>query len=463
MNAIKMISPRVRPNITASYYHGGVVHVRTDGEAPPRGCDAKALAAEGGSIAVRADTLISRGAEGPFEPLAVALERDGALRDELARAFPGASLGAWRRLRFFVLVAAAVPLVMVLELDRELVGSQLQGLGRLLVDLVLAAYVLFELTRRTPRMPAAAAAAMLAVSMRWFLVATRLCGKGVHPAVWAAAALSVGAGLAILARAPSRARVALEILGKLGIERSETNAVKASLVPAPRGAAVMAAVAAAAGLPTLLLALRRSGVGLWPQAAAFVAYAVIVPEIVRRYGGSGASGETARPHGARDGARDVRARAGKTLLAVALGLTLTAALLHGTHEFFDAGGELARCAGRLDDATRRLLAAEATELARRVASVRASMLLALLTTAVIPLAEERIYRGVLMNVLVRRYGMTYGLFASAVAFGLTHVGVYELALYQTVLLGIGFGIAYAEGGILAAFVVHALWNLVNVA
>ena len=30
----------------------------------------------------------------------------------------------------------------------------------------------------------------------------------------------------------------------------------------------------------------------------------------------------------------------------------------------------------------------------------------------------------LMNVLVRRFGFTYGLFASAAAFGVAHVGVY---------------------------------------
>jgi membrane protease YdiL (CAAX protease family) len=90
-------------------------------------------------------------------------------------------------------------------------------------------------------------------------------------------------------------------------------------------------------------------------------------------------------------------------------------------------------------------------------------MLALMTTAVMPLVEERIYRGVLMKTLVRRYGMTYGLFASSAAFGLAHVGVYELALYQTALLGIGLGIAYAEGGLVAAFVVHATWNLLNLA
>lgn len=455
MNRTRTISPRVRPNVTASYYHGSVIHVRTDGEAPARACEPKELVSEGGSVAVRAETLISRTAAGPFEPIAVALERDAPLRDAIAADIPGASLAAWWRIRFVVLAMAAVPLLMVVELDRELLGKDLLGAGRVLVDLLLAAYVVFELTRRTPRMPAVAGAAMLAVSMRWFLVATRLCGKGVHPVVWGAAALSVAAGLAILARAPSRARVALEMMAKLGIARSEAFAVKVTRAPQPLGSVVFAAAAAAAGLPLLLFALRKSGVGLWPQAAAFVAYAAIVPQLVQRHEGAKGPSDA--------GATDARTRVVKALFAIALGLTLTAALLHGTHQFFDAGGELARCTGRLDDATRRLLAAEATELSRRVASVRGSMMLALMTTAVIPLAEERIYRGVLMNVLVRRYGMTYGLFASAAAFGMAHVGLYELALYQTVLLGIGFGIAYAEGGILAAFVVHAVWNLLSVA
>jgi membrane protease YdiL (CAAX protease family) len=457
MNAMRIISPRVSPNVTAPYYHGSVVHVRTDGEAPSRVCEPSELAAEGGSVAVHAGSLISRTADGPFAPVAIALERDAPLRDVVAAAIPVPSLAAWSRARFVVLGLAAVPLLMLVELDRELVSKDLLGPGRLLVDLLLAAYVVFELTRRTPRMPAVAGAAMLAVSMRWFLVATRLCGKGVHPAVWAAAALSMGTAFAILARAPSRGRVALELLAKLGISRSQANAVKAQAVRVPPGALVAAAAVAAAGLPLLLWVLRRSGASVWVQAAAFVAYAIVIPAIV--LGREGRDGiERAQRAGAEQSTSVVR-----TLFAIALGLALTASLLHGSHQFFDAGGELARCTGRLDEASRRLLAAEATELSRRVASVRASTALVLMTTAVMPLAEERIYRGLLMNVLVRKYGFTYGLFASAAAFGVAHVGVYELALYQTVLLGIGFGLAYAEGGLVAAFVVHAVWNLLNVA
>ena len=463
MNATRIISPCVSPNVTAPYYHGGVVHVRTDGDAPSRTCEPNELIAEGGTLTVHAKTLISRAVEGPFAPLAVALEHDAALRDAMAKAIPVPSLTAWSRARVVVLALAVVPLLMLVELDRELVSKHLLGSGRLLVDLLIAAYVVFELTRRTPRMPAVAGAAMLAVSMRWFLVATRMCGSGVHPAVWAAAALSVGAALIILARAPSRGRAALELLAKLGITRSEANAVKAnaSATVMPPVSLVVAAAAAAAGLPLLLFVLRRSGAGVVVQAAAFVAYGLVVPAIVlhrdvRRVANAAHTAQV----GAASSTRTAVVRA---LFAIALGLVLTASLLHGSHQFFDAGGELARCTGRLDDATRRLLAAEAIELTRRVAWVRASTALVLMTTAVMPLAEERIYRGLLMNVLVRRYGFTYGLFASSLAFGVAHVGVYELALYQTVLLGIGFGLAYAEGGLVAAFVVHAVWNLLNVA
>jgi hypothetical protein len=459
MNAMRIISPRVSPNVTAPYYHGSVVHVRTDGEAPSRSCEPSELVAEGGTLTVHADTLISRTAEGPFAPVAIALERDAPLRDEVVKAIPVPSLTAWSTARYVVLALAAVPLLMLVELDRELVAKDLLGTGRLLVDLLLAAYVAFELTRRSPRMPAVAGAAMLAVSMRWFLVATRMCGSGVHPAVWAAAALSAGTALVILARAPSRGRVALELLAKLGITRTEANAVKAKAVVMPPGALLLAAAAAAAGLPLVLYVLRRSGAGVWVQAAAFVAYGLVVPAIVLHRDAR----SVAQVAKAQASDSDTRTSVVRALFAIALGLVLTASLLHGSHQFFDAGGELARCTGRLDDATRRLLATEATELSRRVAWVRASTALVLMTTAVMPLAEERIYRGLLMNVLVRKYGFTYGLFASSLAFGVAHVGVYELALYQTVLLGIGFGLAYAEGGLVAAFVVHAVWNLLNVA
>ena len=201
MKTISKISPRVMPRSTASPYHAAVVHVRTAGEETARACEPGDLASDGGAIAVTAETLIARDAAGPFAPLGTAIDEDAALRDDLARALPVPSLTGWLRLRLAVLAVAAVPLLMLLELDRELVAKDLLGSGRLLVDLLLGAYVVFELTRRAPRLPGIAGAALLAVGMRWLLVVTRLCGKNVHPAVWVALALSIGAGLTVFARA----------------------------------------------------------------------------------------------------------------------------------------------------------------------------------------------------------------------------------------------------------------------
>src|SRR4051794_30433088 len=103
MTATRIISPRVRPNVTPPYYHGGVVYVRKGGEEPDRACEPRDLAAEDGSVAVAAETLISRAPEGPFVPVAVSLERDAAMRDTFARAIPLPSLLAWSRLRLAVL------------------------------------------------------------------------------------------------------------------------------------------------------------------------------------------------------------------------------------------------------------------------------------------------------------------------------------------------------------------------
>ena len=116
---------------------------------------------------------------------------------------------------------------------------------------------------------------------------------------------------------------------------------------------------------------------------------------------------------------------------------------------------------RLDNEARLARLAENQELARAVARVRGSVGLMLMTAIAFPFAEERVFRGVLQDVLARRFGRAYGIFGASVAFGVAHLGIYEVALYQTVLLGLGFGLAYAEGGILAAFFVHATWNLLQ--
>jgi membrane protease YdiL (CAAX protease family) len=82
-----------------------------------------------------------------------------------------------------------------------------------------------------------------------------------------------------------------------------------------------------------------------------------------------------------------------------------------------------------------------------------------MSVVLVPIVEERVYRGLLQRVLTGKLGNARGLAAASSVFGLAHLGVYRFAVYQTALLGVAFGVTYAEGGIGAAMLVHALWNL----
>jgi membrane protease YdiL (CAAX protease family) len=314
---------------------------------------------------------------------------------------------------------------MLLELDREIAGSP----ARVVVDLLLIAWPVFELSRKTPRMPRIAATCMAAIAFRWAVVVTKLCGHRVHPLTWVALGLSIVAA-ALWLIVPSRERIAIELFSKLGVERPDAP-------PPPSSATLVAAIACAAGPPLF--------VHLGPNVGAIVlvAFAAAAPILLRHFG------HVAPPRG-------------YVLLGIATGLVLTASAVSVGRQFFDVGAELARCVGRLDQETRLARGAESQELTRAVERVRASTPLIFMTVVVFPFAEERIYRGILQDVLVRKYGERFGIFAAALAFGVAHLGVYEVALYQTVLLGIGFGLAYAEGGLIASFVVHAVWNVLQI-
>jgi membrane protease YdiL (CAAX protease family) len=286
-----------------------------------------------------------------------------------------------------------------------------------------------------------AALALVAVTLRWTLVATRLCGRGVSALVYVAAALAATAAVLWLTRVPPRSRVVLELAGRLGIARSDL--LRATAHEEPSGALVAAAVACAAGLPALLHAARLLGSGLTVPALVSLAFAAFAPPLVRRF----------------DGPTKATAHSTSNVVAgVVAGIALTAATVTAGRLFFDLGTELARCVQRLDAETRLARAAESAELAGAIAKVRASLPLLLVSTLVQPFAEERIYRGLLLDVLARKYGRAYGLVAASLAFGVAHLGIYHVALYQTVLLGVGFGVAYLEGGLVAAVIVHAAWN-----
>ncbi len=428
---------------------GLVLWVRSSSGPPTRHAP-KDLLAEGGSVKLEATTPIAATEDGPFLPLGIAVEREGRVRDALLAEIPIPSLRDHRRIRAALLFASFGPIAMLLELDRELVVAKMASPGRLFVDLVLGAYVVFELTRRTPRLPGIAALALAAIALRWTLTATRACGHDVHPLVWLAAILAAGSAITMLLRVPPRSRIALELLAKLGVDREAWNASKRTKPP-PAGL-VAFSIAAAAGLPGLLHVVRQAGVSMLVQSAIFTAYAIVAPMLVRRLTKEDAS-FFPKP---KENAPSPRA----IMFAIAGGLALAAAAVTAGNLFYDTGAELARCVGKLDAEAKRALAAKSSELSSAVARVRASAPLVLLTSVVFPFADERIYRGLLQDALVRKYGFAYGLFAASIVFGVAHLGVYQVALYQTALLGIGFGIAYIEGGLLAAFIVHATWNLI---
>jgi membrane protease YdiL (CAAX protease family) len=335
---------------------------------------------------------------------------------------------------------------MLLELDRELVTAHAMSPSRLVMDFAMAAYVVFEMTRRTPRLPGVAAVAMAALALRFVAFALRPCGHGVHVLVYAGAVLAAGAACAVVALVPNRARVVLELLDRMQITRSAAFAATAPREPG--GALVGFVVAVGAALPGLLYVSRQAGLGLLAQGVVCVAYAVATPFLARKIAGE----IVFRPPAPGPPARRVA-------LGIGAGLALTFALLSSGRDFFQAGADLARCLGKLDTEAKRALEAQSSEIARSITRVRESTVLLVLTAAVFPFVEERVYRGLVQDVLVRKYGSSYGVFASAIVFGVAHYGIYEVALYQTVLLGIGFGIAYVEGGLLAAFTVHAAWNV----
>ena len=85
------------------------------------------------------------------------------------------------------------------------------------------------------------------------------------------------------------------------------------------------------------------------------------------------------------------------------------------------------------------------------------ILLFLTTTFLAPLFEEVIFRGVLLPILSREFGIILGITISAFIFALAHLSLSEIPPLFT--LGIGLGITRLVSGRLSSSVVmHSLWN-----
>ncbi len=85
------------------------------------------------------------------------------------------------------------------------------------------------------------------------------------------------------------------------------------------------------------------------------------------------------------------------------------------------------------------------------------ILLFLTTTLLAPLFEEIIFRGILLPILSRDFGIILGISISAFVFALAHLSISELPPF--LVLGIGLGITrIVSGSLLSSVIMHSLWN-----
>jgi membrane protease YdiL (CAAX protease family) len=366
-----------------------------------------------------------------------------------------------------------------------------------------------DIARPLPRHPRTTAIVLLGAAARFALFVAKACGHGVHPVIALAALFAVAGAIAVWTRSPAPSAVTRGILARLRIDAgdgarsgergagervhsarsdagtsergagervhsarsdagtSERGAgervqsarngaraadsagdVRVARNPAPR-ALLLGATLAAVGLPVMLAAAQRFGVGLWPRAALYAGYAAIAPMAIER-------------------ALEARARRApfaipqwlpRIALATAAAFALSLGLTNGVHFGADAVAYAARCVSPATGAAQRLLDAEAHEVTRNLQQARVEWAFFAMNVIVVPLAEERVYRDFLQRVLARRVGAPRAIAAASSIFALAHLDVYRVAVYQMVPLGIACGVAYEEGGLVAAALTHALWNL----
>ncbi len=85
------------------------------------------------------------------------------------------------------------------------------------------------------------------------------------------------------------------------------------------------------------------------------------------------------------------------------------------------------------------------------------IILFLTTTILAPLFEEIIFRGILLPILSRDFGIIAGISISAFIFALAHLSISEMP--PLLVLGIGLGVTrMISGSLLSSIFMHSLWN-----
>lgn len=403
-----------------------------------------ALSVEPVLVRLRATTEVALDEKGPFEPFAHGVACDVTLRARLAEGLRLPGTLAFAKLRPLLFVGL-VPLLMLAELDREMAAAGLRGARvRLALGLAFAVLLAVDFARKVPRHPGTSAAILFWVAARYAHLLAVTCGR-TEMVGFFAPVLATAVALTLLARAPRGNRLTEEILDKLGVDPEEVLRVRLGEMPKPH--VVAAAIVAAVGLPVLLFVLRKLDGSIWTTGLGLLVYGAVVPELIERFV------ERGRPIRA-------RFRPTRVLFAMGVGFALTMGLVSSAQRSFDAGIYLQRCThpAEFERSGKQLLLAETREVAKGIAQAKDALPVLLMTVLAVPLAEERLYRGMLQRILTRRYGERLGLVYSALCFGASHLVVYRVAAYQAALLGFGFGAAYGQAGLVASFLAHALWN-----
>jgi len=372
------------------------------------------------------------------------VDLDPALRARLLEAYPlpkAARYARWRGL----LAIGLLPLIMLAELDRELVLQGQEGARAALgIDVFLLFAIASDLARRNPRHPTATGLAFTGVFARFLLLIVAQCGRAL-PLFYLGAGVALASAMAVFVLSPTPSLVARHLRGalSLGLPHRED-----SRRASPTGF-LLYALAVAAAFPLLLQLIKRTKLPLVPQILIFVGLAAVLPWLGRRL--LAPERTRARP------APSAAAIAGATTS----GLVMAFALIRGGQHLLDAYAYSRRCVDEGGyDASLLHRFLEAQRLERIPAGALSSGWTLFLATALLaPLAEELIYRRLLQQTLRERLGPGLAIGISSTMFGLAHVFVYVVSNWQTVLLGIAFGLAYEEAGLAASVATHVLWNL----
>ena len=85
------------------------------------------------------------------------------------------------------------------------------------------------------------------------------------------------------------------------------------------------------------------------------------------------------------------------------------------------------------------------------------LLLFITTTVLAPLFEEIIFRGVLLPILSRDFGILLGIIISSFIFALAHLSISEIPPLFVLGLGLGFT-RLISGRLISSVFMHSLWN-----